>query len=65
MPVLVRTAGKDAAAGKTTYPALYGLDVARTMAAECLQRAEGALATAGLTESRLMDIGHWIVSRSN
>lgn len=62
---LGKTAGKDAAAGKPTYPALYGLDVARTMAAECLQRAEGALATAGLTESRLMDIGRWIVNRSN
>jgi len=62
---LGKTAGKDAAAGKPTYPALYGLDMARTMAAECLQRAEGALATAGLTESRLMDIGRWIVNRSN
>jgi geranylgeranyl diphosphate synthase, type II len=62
---LGKTAGKDAAAGKPTYPALYGLDVARTMATECLQRAEGALATAGLTQSRLMDIGRWIVNRSN
>lgn len=62
---LGKTAGKDAAAGKPTYPALYGLDEARTMAAECLQRAERALATAGLTQSRLMDIGRWIVNRSN
>src|SRR5687767_13530414 len=52
---LGKTAGKDAAAGKPTYPALYGLDAARTMATECLQRAEHALATAGLTQSRLMD----------
>jgi geranylgeranyl diphosphate synthase, type II len=62
---LGKTAGKDAAAGKPTYPALYGLDAARTMATECLQRAEHALATAGLTQSRLMDIGRWIVARSN
>jgi geranylgeranyl diphosphate synthase type II len=62
---LGKTAGKDAAAGKPTYPALYGLDAARTMAAECLQRAERALAAAGLAQTRLMDIGRWIVNRSN
>lgn len=62
---LGKTPGKDAAAGKPTYPALYGLDGARRMAAECLERAEGALRAAGLAESRLMDIGRWIVNRSN
>jgi geranylgeranyl diphosphate synthase type II len=62
---LGKTPGKDAAAGKPTYPALFGLDAARTMAAECLARAERTLGTAGLAESRLMDIGRWIVNRSN
>jgi geranylgeranyl diphosphate synthase type II len=62
---LGKTPGKDAAAGKPTYPALYGLDAARTMAAECLERAERALGGAGLAGSRLMDIGRWIVTRSN
>jgi farnesyl diphosphate synthase len=62
---LGKTAGKDAAAGKPTYPALYGVDAARTMAAECLQRADRALAAAGLAQTRLMDIGRWIVNRSN
>jgi geranylgeranyl diphosphate synthase type II len=62
---LGKTAGKDAAVGKPTYPALYGLDAARAMAAGCLDRAEEALARAGLADSRLMDIGRWIVSRSN
>jgi geranylgeranyl diphosphate synthase, type II len=62
---LGKTAGKDAAAGKPTYPALYGVDAARTMAAECLQRAERALTAAGLAQTRLMDIGRWIVNRSN
>ncbi len=62
---LGKTAGKDAAAGKPTYPALYGLDKARVMATECLLRAESALAAASLGQSRLMDIGRWIVSRSN
>jgi geranylgeranyl diphosphate synthase type II len=62
---LGKTAGKDAAAGKPTYPALYGLDGARTMASDCLARAESALAAAGLAHSRLPDIGRWIVHRSN
>ena len=62
---LGKTAGKDAAAGKPTYPALYGVDAARTMAAECLERAERALTAAGLAQTRLMDIGRWIVNRSN
>ncbi|MBI2829451.1 MAG: polyprenyl synthetase family protein [Acidobacteria bacterium] len=62
---LGKTPGKDAAAGKPTYPALYGLDVARRMAAECLERAERALRAADLAESRLMEIGRWIVHRSN
>jgi len=62
---LGKTPGKDAAAGKPTYPALFGLDAARTMAAECLIRAEQALGAAGLAESRVMDIGRWIVNRSN
>ena len=33
---LGKTAGKDAAAGKPTYPALFGLDSSRRMAADCV-----------------------------
>jgi len=62
---LGKTPGKDAAAGKPTYPALYGIEGARAMAAECLQRAHQALDAAGLAGSRLMDIGRWILERSN
>jgi geranylgeranyl diphosphate synthase, type II len=62
---LGKTTGKDAAAGKPTYPAVYGLNVARRMASECLEEAERNLHSAGLSESRLMDIGRWIVERSN
>lgn len=62
---LGKTAGKDAAAGKPTYPALYGLEPARRMANECLERAESALHAARLTDSRLADIGRWVVRRSN
>ena len=62
---LGKTAGKDAAAGKPTYPALYGLDRSKRMAAECLERAEAALESVPLADSRLLDIGRWIVERSN
>jgi geranylgeranyl pyrophosphate synthase len=62
---LGKTAGKDAASGKPTYPALYGLDASRRMARECIERAAAALASAGMRDARLLEIGHWIVERSN
>ena len=62
---LGKTAGKDAAAGKPTYPALYGLDASKGMARECLERAAAALASVKLADSRLLQIGRWIVDRSN
>jgi geranylgeranyl diphosphate synthase type II len=62
---LGKTAGKDAAAGKTTYPALYGLAASKRMAHECLERAAAALVAVRLADSRLLQIGRWIVERSN
>jgi hypothetical protein len=35
------------------------------MAEECLQRAQSALEDANLANSQLMNIGRWIVKRSN
>ena len=61
---LGKTAGKDAAAGKPTYPALYGIEGSRRMAAECLARAEATLRDAGMDDSWLPAIGRWIVERS-
>jgi geranylgeranyl pyrophosphate synthase len=62
---LGKTAGKDAAAGKPTYPALFGLDTSRRMARDCIDRAEATLTAAGLQDRRLLEIGRWIVERSN
>jgi len=62
---LGKTAGKDAAAGKPTYPALFGLETSKRMAAECLVRAEDALGTVNLADSHLMGIGRWIIERRN
>ena len=62
---LGKTAGKDEAAGKPTYPAFFGLEQARTLAAGCHSRARQALDRAGLLDSRLADIAGWIIHRSN
>ena len=62
---LGKTAGKDAAAGKPTYPALYGVDTSRRLAEDCLGRAEAALRSADIGDERLLAIGSWIVHRSN
>jgi geranylgeranyl diphosphate synthase type II len=61
---LGKTAGKDAAAGKPTYPGLYGLEASRRMALECLDRAEATLRSAGIADDRLLAIGRWILERS-
>jgi geranylgeranyl pyrophosphate synthase len=63
--LLGKTAGKDAAHGKPTYPALYGLDRARILAADCAGRAHAALADAGLTDSWLDPIAAWVLARKN
>jgi geranylgeranyl pyrophosphate synthase len=60
---LGKTAGKDAARDKPTYPALFGLDRSRAMAAECADRASGILAAARLRETRLQTMADWVVSR--
>jgi len=61
---LGKTAGKDAAAGKPTYPALYGLDVSRRLASDCVERATQALRTAGLA-GQLPAIARWVVGRTH
>jgi geranylgeranyl pyrophosphate synthase len=62
---LGKTAGKDAAAGKPTYPSLYGVAASKRLAAECLTRAELTLCDAGIADPHLLGIGRWIVERSN
>jgi geranylgeranyl pyrophosphate synthase len=60
---LGKTPGKDAAAGKPTYPAFFGLERSRVLADECLARAHAALASAGFSSSRLGAIANWVVRR--
>jgi geranylgeranyl diphosphate synthase type II len=61
---LGKTAGKDAAAGKPTYPSLYGLDESRRLAAACVDRALAALAGAALA-GRLPDIARVMLERQS
>jgi len=62
---LGKSTGKDAAAAKPTYPALYGLDRSRALAGDCLERARAALADARLTDGWLGAIAEWVVTRRN
>ena len=60
---LGKTAGKDKAAGKPTYPAFFGLDQSKALAADAHAKARQALERAGLLDSRLADIASWIIER--
>jgi geranylgeranyl diphosphate synthase type II len=62
---LGKTAGKDAKAGKPTYPAIHGLEASRRLATERMERALAALSNAGVQPGRLGDIATWAVKRSN
>jgi geranylgeranyl pyrophosphate synthase len=62
---LGKTAGKDAASAKPTYPALFGLARSHALAGECLQRAHAALEDAGITNSLLGGIADWVVTRKS
>jgi geranylgeranyl pyrophosphate synthase len=59
---LGKTAGKDAASGKPTYPSLVGLETSRRLAVECVARAQAALAAAQL-RGRLAEIATWSLAR--
>ncbi|HXH07134.1 MAG TPA: polyprenyl synthetase family protein, partial [Vicinamibacterales bacterium] len=60
---LGKTAGKDAVAGKPTYPALYGLAESRRLAADCAARAEAAIAAVGLGGA-LLPLARWVLDRT-
>jgi geranylgeranyl diphosphate synthase type II len=61
---LGKTPGKDAAAGKPTYPSVYGVDASRRLARECVDAAEAHLRTASLDAPHLIAIGRWMIERT-
>jgi geranylgeranyl diphosphate synthase type II len=62
---LGKTVGKDAAAGKLTYPALFGLEESRRRAKACIESAAATLRASGLEQGRLLEIADWVTARNN
>jgi geranylgeranyl pyrophosphate synthase len=62
---LGKTAGKDAAQHKITFPAVYGLEVSHRMAAEECERAHQALTPFGERAVRLHELADHIVHRKS
>ena len=58
-----KSAGKDAAAGKPTYPALFGLDESRRMAVRSVAEARAALEGAAIG-GPLSGIADWVIRRT-
>jgi geranylgeranyl diphosphate synthase type II len=60
---LGKSAGKDVAAQKTTYPALIGLDASRREARRLTARAHSALEPFGIRAARLREIADHLLAR--
>ena len=58
-----KTAGKDADAGKPTYPALFGVAESRRLAARSIAEAKETLRAAGIG-GRLFEIADWVLGRT-
>jgi geranylgeranyl pyrophosphate synthase len=62
---LGKTAGKDESAGKTTYPALFGLDGAQVLAASEIAAATGALRDGGVRSPELEALARYVLERTH
>jgi geranylgeranyl diphosphate synthase type II len=60
---LGKTAGKDAAASKATYPALFGIEKSTRMANELVNRGCADLDSFGARASTLKELAHFLVER--
>jgi len=61
---LGKTAGKDAAAGKPTYPAFHGVADSKRLARESVDRALASLAGVNI-DGQLPAIARWVISRTH
>jgi geranylgeranyl pyrophosphate synthase len=61
---LGKTAGKDAAGGKPTYPSVHGVEESRRLARECIARAIEAIEGAKLGAS-LAGIARVVIDRQH
>ena len=62
---LGKSAGKDAAAGKTTYPALLGLDESKKEAARLTEKALGTLTSIGERGDSLRALAEKLLARQS
>ena len=62
---LGKTAGKDAAAGKATYPSVVGLAESHALAARAIADAQQALRDGGIRGRRLAEIADWVLARTS
>ncbi|HIK32276.1 MAG TPA: polyprenyl synthetase family protein [Oscillatoriales cyanobacterium M59_W2019_021] len=62
--VLGKTAGKDVAAGKVTFPSLLGLDESRRRAKELVESAKAEVSAFGSAALPLVAIADYITSRN-
>ncbi len=62
---LGKTAGKDAQQQKITFPAVYGLEESRRMAAQECERAHQTLTALGVRAARLHELADLIVQRQS
>ena len=62
---LGKTAGKDAASEKATYPALFGLEESRHKAASLLQSANTAVENFGPRANVLKDLARFLIERES
>lgn len=62
---LGKTAGKDAAASKPTYPAILGIDASRAELSRLTAAALDALEPLGDDAAPLRDLAHFVAARAN
>jgi farnesyl diphosphate synthase len=62
---LGKTAGKDVAASKPTYPAILGVDASRSELAALTATALGAVESLGAQAKALRDLAHFVMLRSS
>jgi geranylgeranyl diphosphate synthase type II len=62
---LGKTAGRDAALGKSTYPALLGVDGARQRARTLIDDGLESLASRGILTQELSQVANFIVTRTS
>ncbi len=61
--VIGKTAGKDAAAGKPTFPSIIGLDASRVRLTELIDTARDAIASFGERAALLDELAHYAANR--